>query len=164
MLQFISSSRVIDAAAIAANVYWGIYLFKKGVVNTEDVKMPGQAEPFVLYSCSVWTARPGGLNPEGVKLIIAEASADLGRNIDLVEAWQRDHFHLSYIPPGGYAIVPYGMILEVGTQGLADGDNFNYIAKIGALEDLALINYYQLGGTAPKQSSWWPMKPGEVIK
>jgi len=135
MFQFISSSRAITAAQITAYTYWGVYIFKKGVVATEAVK-PQPPDPYVLYSASVWAARPGGLNPEGVKLIIAESCADIGRNVDLVEAHQRDHFHLTYIPPGGYAIVPYAMILECCTQGLADADSFNYMIKVGSLDDL----------------------------
>jgi hypothetical protein len=142
VFQFISSARAISAAQITAYTYWGVYLYKRGPVPTEQVK-PVSPDPFVLYSASVWTARPGGLNPEGVKLIIAECCADIGRNVDILEAYQRDHFHLTYVPPGGYAIVPYGMILECTTQGLADGDSFNYMAKVGSIEDLLTYDYFQ---------------------
>lgn len=146
-MQLISSSRVA-AAGDLTRTYFGVYVFKKGPAFTENVTVIPSPEPWVLFAASVWCARPGGLNPEGVKLIIAEAGSDLGRNLDLVEAYQRDHFHLTYIPPGGFAIVPYAIICECATQGLAASDNFNYAVKAGSMADL---EYLYQGGETPER-------------
>lgn len=119
-----TGGQLIAAAGDLTPTYFGVYVNKAGVRKQDNFPSSKEARPFRLLAASVWVARPGGINPDGIKLIIALSTTDEGRNIDLLEAPQRAHYHLTWY---GDIVIDYAVILECVTQGLVAGDILNYM-------------------------------------
>lgn len=119
------------AAGDLTLTYFGVYVDKRGVYSNYEYKFTTDQLPFRVRMASVWVSRPSGLNPDGVKLIIAVATSDQGRNIDLIEAPQRCHYHLTW---NGDIRIDHALILECVTQGCAASDVFNYLVCVEEIE------------------------------
>lgn len=123
--QTVTGQRIAEAGDLTATYFTKI-LTRSGITNTYLV--PRYYEPFYLHMASVWVARPGGLNPDGLKISIGILSSDVGRNFDLIQVPQRCHYHLTI--SGKRIYVSHGVWFGCLTQGLAAGDILNFIAQI----------------------------------
>jgi hypothetical protein len=121
---YISGQYAIQAGDLAST-YVTRYITKHGVETTWLKTNP--PDPFRMKMVSLWVARPGSVNPNGIKLVIAIATSDLGRNLDICQRHQRHHYHLVY---AGDHRIEQAIIVGVVTSGLAAGDILNWVAQV----------------------------------
>lgn len=122
------ANSIAMAAGDLTSTYFGRYITLNGVKSSYNQVSP--PTPFRLKAASVWVSGDGhtiNCNPNGIKLYIAIATTDVGKNIDLCQRHQRNHFHLTYV---GDHRIEYAVIVGCVTSGCLAGDKLNFIVQI----------------------------------